>query len=456
MAKAKKLFYCTQCGNELTKWEGKCPACGVWGTIDEAPADYGKNKAGVFRGNGRFGERTPISKVNAETEVRTDTGIEELNRVLGGGIVKGSLILVGGDPGIGKSTLLLQMCRSISMQDRSVLYVSGEESLKQIKLRADRIGDFPDTLELLSDTNFDYVVSQIYDMRPEVVIIDSIQTMCREDVDSAAGSPGQIREITQSLLKIAKEEDITVFIIGHVTKEGTVAGPRMLEHMVDTVLYFEGENSSLFRILRAVKNRFGSTNEIAVFEMRQAGLAEVKNPSEHMLCGRPENEPGTVVTVVMEGTRPLMLEVQALICQTSFNMPRRTAAGIDYNRMNLLLAVMEKKMGIRLSGCDAYVNIAGGIRVSDPSIDLSMIMAIFSGFLNKPMDEKTVVFGEVGLIGEVRAVSQVSARVSEAEKLGYKKCILPAACVEQLKAGGKKFAIELIGIKNIYELKKLF
>lgn len=401
-------------------------------------------------------DRHTLSQVSTGEEKRLSTGISELDRVLGGGIVKGSLVLVGGDPGIGKSTLLLQMCREIAAAGSSVLYVSGEESLRQIKLRADRIGSFTDNLQLISETDLDSIVENIYEMRPEAVVIDSIQTMCREDIESAAGSVSQVRETTQTLLRIAKEEEISVFIIGHVTKEGTVAGPRMLEHMVDTVLYFEGDNNSLFRVLRGVKNRFGSTNEIGVFEMRQSGLKEVLNPSEHLLCGMPEDEPGTVVTAIMEGTRPILVEVQALVCQTSFNMPRRTAAGTDYNRMNLLMAVMEKRMGLRFSACDAYINVAGGMRIIDPSLDLSIVTALFSGYKNTPLQGKTIVFGEVGLTGEVRAVSQAAARVNEAQKLGYRNCIMPFASLEMLKSEGKRFDLNIIGIKNIRELNSVF
>ena len=452
--KNKNLFYCSECGNELSKWAGQCPACKKWNTIVEAPAEMKKavSSKGIVR---KKAGRHTLSQVSLEEEKRLDTGVSELNRVLGGGIVKGSLVLVGGDPGIGKSTLLLQMCREISEMGSQVLYVSGEESLRQIKLRADRIGKFNDNLMLISETDLDSIVENIYEMRPEVVIIDSIQTMCKTDIESAAGSISQVRETTQTLLRVAKEEEISVFIIGHVTKEGTVAGPRMLDHMVDTVLYFEGDNNSLFRVLRGVKNRFGSTNEIGVFEMQQSGLKEVLNPSEHLLCGMPENEPGSVVTAVMEGTRPILVEVQALVCQTSFNMPRRTAAGTDYNRMNLLMAVMEKRMGLRFSACDAYINVAGGMRIIDPSLDLSIVTALFSGYKNSPLPEKTIVFGEVGLTGEVRAVSQVAARVNEAQKLGYKNCIIPYASVEMLKSEGKKFELNIIGIKNIKELSTL-
>lgn len=449
--KNKTIFYCSECGNELSKWAGQCPACKEWNTIVEAPPDMKRSSKGN-KIEIKKSERQTLSRVSMQEEERLDTGISELNRVLGGGIVKGSLVLVGGDPGIGKSTLLLQMCKELAGKGSNVLYVSGEESLRQIKLRADRIGEFNDNLMLVSETDLENVTNHIFDMRPEIVIIDSIQTMCKSDIDSAAGSISQVRETTQTLLRIAKEEEISVFIIGHVTKEGTVAGPRMLEHMVDTVLYFEGDSNSLFRVLRGVKNRFGSTNEIGVFEMRQNGLQEVLNPSEHLLCGMPENEPGSVVTAVMEGTRPMLVEVQALVCQTNFNMPRRTAAGADYNRMNLLMAVMEKRMGVKFSSCDAYINVAGGMRIVDPSLDLSIVTALLSAYRNAPLKDKTIVFGEVGLTGEVRAVSQASARVNEAEKLGYKRCIMPYASLEIFKSEGRKFDMSIIGIKNIREL----
>lgn len=454
MAKNKTLFFCSACGNEQTKWVGQCPACREWNTFVEAPDN--KITPGKKNNSGNtMVMRQTLWDVDMEAEDRISTGINELDRVLGGGIVTGSLILVGGDPGIGKSTLLLQMCRNLTDTGHSVLYVSGEESLRQIKLRADRIGTFSDELKLLCTTDVNNVVSQIYDMMPRVVIIDSIQTMYNDSVDSQTGSVSQVRETTQTLLRIAKEQNISIFIIGHVTKEGTVAGPRMLEHMVDTVLYFEGENTSFFRILRSVKNRFGSTNEIGVFEMVKSGLKEVSNPSEHMLEGMPEGEPGSVVTCVMEGTRPIMLEVQALVCQTNFNMPRRTAAGTDYNRVNLLMAVMEKRMGIHLSGCDCYINVAGGMKINDPSLDLSIIATIMSGFSNRPLPEKTMVFGEVGLTGEVRAVSNAAARVNEAVKLGYRLLIVPKACIKQIKHERLDDEVKITGIENIRELRDI-
>ena len=392
-----------------------------------------------------------LSEVETEEELRTKTEIAEFDRVLGGGIVKGSLVLIGGDPGIGKSTLMLQVGKKLSAMKKQILYVSGEESLRQIKMRADRLGTFEGDIMLLSETNLDTIESQTEQIHPDVLMIDSIQTMYKEDVAASPGSVSQVKECTSGLLRIAKGLGVTVFIIGHVTKEGMVAGPRLLEHMVDTVLYFEGENSASYRILRAVKNRFGSTNEIGVFEMESDGLKEVVNPSDYMLKGRPQDEPGSVVSVVLEGTRPMLVEVQALVCKTNFNMPRRTAAGTDFNRMNLLMAVLEKRLGISMAFCDAYLNVAGGIRVGEPALDLAIVAALLSSYKNHALKDKTLVFGEVGLTGEVRGVSQAQQRVAEAEKLGYELCILPKANVE--KIGDKK--IRLLGISSVREFAKL-
>ncbi|MGN0165239.1 MAG: DNA repair protein RadA [Lachnospiraceae bacterium] len=451
--KNKLVFFCSECGNEFSKWVGQCPACKQWNTIVEAPAERKNNSSGLPGKDKSL--RLTISQVSTEEEKRLNTGISELNRVLGGGIVPGSLVLVGGDPGIGKSTLLLQMCRELAERNTSVLYVSGEESLRQIKLRANRIGKFNDNLLLISETDLDNILEHVYELKPSVVVIDSIQTMCKSGIGTAAGSITQVRETTQTLLRLAKEENISIFIIGHVTKEGTVAGPKMLEHMVDTVLYFEGDNTSLFRILRGVKNRFGSTNEIGVFEMHQSGLKEVSNPSEQFLCGMPENEPGSVVTAVMEGTRPILAEVQALVSKSNLNMPRRTTAGTDYNRVSLLMAVMEKRLGVELSRCDAYINLAGGMKIIDPSLDLALITALLTSYINIPLPEKTITFGEVGLTGEVRAVSQADARLNEAQKLGYKNCIIPFASYELLKSEGKQYNLNVKAIKNIKELSFL-
>ena len=375
-----------------------------------------------------------------------------MDRVLGGGIVPGSLILVGGDPGIGKSTLLLQVCRELGGDKRKILYISGEESLRQIKLRAKRMGEFSETVFLLSETNLEKIQGVLESRRPEIVIIESIQTMYSEAVGSAPGSVSQVRESTNVFMQLAKGLGITIFIVGHVTKEGTVAGPRVLEHMVDTVLYFEGDRHASYRILRAVKNRFGSTNEIGVFEMRQDGLKEVENPSEYMLEGRPENASGSVVACSMEGTRPILIEIQALVCPTNFGIPRRTAAGTDYNRVNLLMAVLEKRIGFPLSNHDAYVNIAGGIKMNEPAVDLGIVLAIVSSYKNRPLDEKTIVFGEVGLSGEVRAVNMPEQRVAEAKKLGFTTCILPEASVKMVKSIK---GIRVIGVKSVNEAIQL-
>ncbi|MCM1307876.1 MAG: DNA repair protein RadA [Butyrivibrio sp.] len=447
MAKAKNTaFFCKECGYESAKWMGQCPACHEWNTFVEEPA--GKPVKGGASLLHKSSEPVKLSEVDTAETNRYSSGFGELDRVLGGGVVAGSMVLVGGDPGIGKSTILLQVCANIAA-DRRVLYVSGEESLRQIKMRADRIGKMPDDFLLLCETNLAEIDAVIRKNMPDTVVIDSIQTMYCEASDSAPGSVSQVRESTSLLMQIAKGLGITVFIVGHVTKEGVVAGPRVLEHMVDTVLYFEGERNESYRIIRAVKNRFGATNEIGVFEMCQDGLKEVLNPSEYMLSGRPQGEAGSVVACLMEGTRPVLVEIQALVCRTNFGMPRRTAVGADYNRMNLLMAVLEKKIGMQLSSCDAYLNIAGGLKVNEPALDLGMLLAVISSFRNIPIPEKTIVFGEVGLTGEVRAVSQAKQRIAEAEKLGFEECILPHAC---LKAVGKESGIKLTGIKSVAEL----
>lgn len=447
MAKGKKsVFYCQNCGHEESKWLGQCPMCREWNTFVEERVDSGITKGTTVSARSvREAEVVPLTKVTADDDARSGTGIRELDRVLGGGIVPGSLVLVGGDPGIGKSTLLLQVCRKMA-KDNKVLYISGEESQAQIKLRANRMGDFSENLLLLCETNLPIIRGVIEKERPQLVIIDSIQTMYSEEVSSAPGSVSQVRESTNVFMQLAKGLCIPIFIVGHVTKEGTVAGPRVLEHMVDTVLYFEGDRHASYRILRAVKNRFGSTNEIGVFEMRQDGLAEVQNPSEYMLSGRPEDASGSVVACSMEGTRPILIEIQALVCQTNFGMPRRTAAGTDYNRVNLLMAVLEKRLGLSMSSCDAYVNIAGGIKMNEPAIDLGIVMALVSSYRNRPIDERTIVFGEVGLSGEVRAVSMPEQRVAEARKLGFQTCILPEVSLKMVKESG---GIRLIGVKNI-------
>lgn len=449
MPKSKKsIYFCQNCGHEESKWLGQCPACREWNTFVEEKVSGIK---GTSVKSVREAQVLPLSAISTDDHARILTDIGELDRVLGGGIVPGSLVLVGGDPGIGKSTLLLQVCRQLS-QNKSILYISGEESLAQIKLRANRMGEFQENLKLLCETSLETIKTVIENKRPQVVIIDSIQTMYSEEVTSAPGSVTQVRESTNVFMQLAKGMGISIFIVGHVTKEGTVAGPRVLEHMVDTVLYFEGDRHASYRILRAVKNRFGSTNEIGVFEMRQNGLAEVENPSEYMLSGKPENASGSVVACSMEGTRPILIEIQALVCQSNFGLPRRTAAGTDYNRVNLLMAVLEKRIGLPLSNYDAYVNIAGGIKMNEPAIDLGIVMALVSSYKNRPVDEKMLVFGEVGLSGEVRAVNMPEQRAVEAKKLGFETCVLPMvskAAVKDIKG------IKIIGVKNINDAMNL-
>ncbi len=452
MAKAKTTtFFCSECGYESAKWMGQCPVCRAWNTMVEEPAAPKTPGRGSSPESRRAAaERKPVTldEITLDEEDRIGTGFEELDRVLGSGIVKGSMVLVGGDPGIGKSTILLQVCRNLAAQQVKVLYISGEESLKQIKLRANRIGRIAGPLSFLCETNLGTIAEVIRRTGPDAVVIDSIQTMYMEEVASAPGSVSQVRESTNVLMQIAKGLGITVFIVGHVTKEGVVAGPRVLEHMVDTVLYFEGDRHASYRILRAVKNRFGSTNEVGVFEMREEGLAEVKNPSEFMLDGRPEGASGAVAACSLEGTRPILLEVQALVAKTNFGMPRRTAAGTDYNRVNLLMAVLEKRCRYELSQFDAYVNIAGGMKLSEPALDLAIVMALISSYKDRPMDAGTVVFGEVGLSGEVRAISMAEQRVHEAVKLGFTRCILPRLNLEKMKP---RTDIRLEGVSNVKE-----
>lgn len=453
-AKSKTTFFCKECGYESSKWQGQCPGCKAWDSFVEEPVVRTSTGKAVARKEIR--EPSRLSEVQFSEETRIVSGIEELDRVLGGGIVVGSLVLVGGDPGIGKSTLLLQMCHRLVQQSRKVLYVSGEESEKQIKMRAERLGVFQSDLLVMSETDLDIVAETITRVVPDVVIIDSIQTMYREEIGSAPGSVGQVRETTSTLLRLAKGMSVSIFIVGHVTKEGVVAGPRVLEHMVDTVLYFEGEGGASYRFLRGVKNRFGSTNEVGVFEMRGSGLVEVSNPSEFMLQGKPEDAPGSVVACSMEGTRPILVEVQGLVCQTNFNYPKRTAAGIDFNRVNLLLAVLEKRLGVRMNDMDAYINVAGGMRLNEPAVDMGIVLAILSSYRNQVIDGRTICFGEIGLVGEVRAVSMAEARVQEAAKLGFERCILPEVNrrqldLEQLDLKGLK----LVGISNVYELLEI-
>lgn len=452
MAKGKKtVFFCQNCGHEETKWLGQCPMCKEWNTFVEEKVIASSVSASVKTDRDIEKKIVALSQVNTDEQKSFQTGMKELDRVLGGGIVPGSLVLVGGDPGIGKSTLLLQVCQKLA-KERQVLYISGEESQAQIKLRANRMGNFSDNMKLFCETNLGTIRDVIEKKQPEFVVIDSIQTMYSEEVASAPGSVSQVRESTNVFMQLAKGLGITIFIVGHVTKEGTVAGPRVLEHMVDTVLYFEGDRHASYRILRGVKNRFGSTNEIGVFEMRQNGLVEVENPSEYMLSGKPENASGSVVACSIEGTRPLLIEIQALVCDTNFGMPRRTATGTDYNRVNLLMAVLEKRIGLHLANCDAYVNIAGGIRMNEPAIDLGIVMAIVSSYKNRPVDERMIVFGEVGLSGEVRAVNMPEQRVAEAKKLGFETCVVPEVSLDMVK--GIK-GIKIIGVKTINDAMNL-
>ena len=452
MAKGKgNVFFCQECGYESAKWLGQCPACKAWNVFVEEPAvkKISARQGGLIGGRTGAAEKR-LSEISMEKEERMLTGIRELDRVLGGGVVSGSLVLVVGDPGIGKSTLLLQVCRNLA-ETKKVYYISGEESLQQIKLRADRIGTFSDQFFLLCETNLEWIREKLEEAKPDIVVIDSIQTMMREDVSSAPGSVSQVRESTGLLMQIAKGLGISIFIVGHVTKEGVVAGPRVLEHMVDTVLYFEGDRHAAYRILRGVKNRFGSTNEIGVFEMRENGLEEVENPSEYMLNGKPQGASGSIVTCAIEGTRPILLEVQALVCKTNFGLPRRTAAGTDYNRVNLLMAVLEKRGGLRLSECDAYINIAGGLKLNEPSLDLGIVMAIISSYRDRAVEDKTIVFGEVGLAGEVRGIRMCEARVKEAFKLGFRTCVLPKVSLSNIEVPQ---GMRMVGIGSLGEVMR--
>lgn len=449
MAKSKTVFFCSQCGYETVKWLGQCPGCRQWNTLVEEKVSTGKNNK--IKKALPQQKLTGLFEVSMEEEDRMSSGIPEMDRVLGGGIVKGSLTLVGGDPGIGKSTLLLQICRNLSNTGKKVIYVSGEESLKQIKMRADRLGGFEKEVYLLCETDIQEAAQTVREKKPDMVVVDSVQTMSSDEIGSAPGSVSQVREVTSVLMQLAKMEGIAVFLVGHVTKEGVVAGPKTLEHMVDTVLYFEGDQSAVYRILRGVKNRFGSTNEIGVFEMKQKGLMEVSNPSLVMLDGRPLDASGSAVVCSMEGTRPLLIEIQALVSPTSFNMPRRTSVGIDFNRVNLLLAVLEKRAGMQLGGCDAYVNLAGGMKLGEPAIDLGIICALVSSYRNRPIHPGTMIFGEVGLTGEVRGVSYVEQRLAEAVKMGFTRCIMPKTNADSLDKSICSH-IEVAGVSNIKEV----
>ncbi len=444
--KAKTLFYCTECGNESPKWQGRCSACGAWNTVVEQPAQATKKSTGKSTVS-LVPQSLPkrIDEVEGGDELRFHTGMNELDRVLGGGAVKGSLVLLGGAPGIGKSTLMLQICGQLSRFSK-VLYVSGEESERQIKLRAERLNVNGDNLYLLAETNLEHVVEAVHQLKPDVLIADSIQTLYNGDLTTAPGSVGQVKECTMTLMQLAKGEGLTVFVIGHINKEGSIAGPKVLEHMVDCVLYFEGEQNMSHRILRAAKNRFGATNEIGVFEMQDFGLAEVPNPSEALLAGRPLDAPGTCVTCAMEGIRPVLAEVQALVVPSSFGTPRRTSNGFDYNRAMLVLAVLEKRGGLLVSNCDAYINVIGGLTLDEPAADLAMMIALASSFRDKSVPSDLVAIGEVGLTGELRSVSSLGQRLSEVRRLGFTKCIVPS------RSSGKLVVpegLELIRVDNI-------
>ncbi|HAA43695.1 MAG TPA: DNA repair protein RadA [Ruminiclostridium sp.] len=448
MSKQKSFFVCQECGYESSGWLGKCPACNQWNTfVEEAVESGSKNSRSPAPINVK---PVRINDIDIEGEERYLTGMKEMDRVLGGGIVRGSLVLVGGDPGIGKSTLLLQICDKVNVRSK-VLYISGEESIKQIKIRADRLNVKNPNLLMISETNFKVIQASCENEQPDLIIVDSIQTMFNDELSAAPGSVSQVREITAGLMRIAKSMNIAVIIVGHVTKEGAIAGPRVLEHMVDTVLYFEGERHLSYRVLRAVKNRFGSTNEIGIFEMRDIGLVEIDNPSSMMLSGRSESVPGSVVVSSLEGTRPMLIEIQALVCPTSFGMPRRMATGIDYNRITMLMAVLEKRVGMQLHSFDAYVNVVGGLKIDEPACDLGVVAAIASSFRNVPVDINTVVMGEVGLTGEVRAVNQVDKRVMEAMRIGFKNCIVPARNFKMIKQMKDLKDINIKYVENVHE-----
>ena len=447
MAKVKTKFVCNECGSESPKWMGKCPECGQWNTLVEEVEE--KEGKALPRLAGVLSRPESLSDISDNVEERLSTGSSELDRVMGGGIVNGSLVLVGGDPGIGKSTLLLQISNNIGNYGKRVLYISGEESSAQIKLRASRMDVRSGNIFLVSETNTRNIDVHVRDMKPDILIVDSIQTMYDPDITSAPGSVSQVREATLGFMKIAKQDGIATFIVGHVTKQGAIAGPRVLEHMVDTVLYFEGESHMSYRVLRAVKNRFGSTNEIGIFEMGDKGLTGVKNASEMLLSGRMKGASGSCVISAMEGTRAMLVEVQALLSHTSFGVPRRNATGVDYNRVMLLMAVLEKRVGMQLGSSDSYVNVVGGIRLNEPATDLGIIAAIASSFRDREIDEGTVIIGEVGLAGEVRAVNFMEKRVNEAAKLGFKRCIIPKNNMKRLEDNS---GIRVVGVSNVSEM----
>ena len=447
MGKAKTIFFCTNCGNESLKWMGRCPSCGAFNTMEEhieKPIAVGRAKSAPV-GMSRKAQR--LSELSTGDEIRFSTGMGELDRVLGGGAVAGSLVLVGGAPGIGKSTLLLQICTSLCA-GRSVLYVSGEESERQLKMRAVRLGVSPEELYILSETRLSDIIDSVEELKPDILIVDSIQTLYNEENESSPGSVSQVKDCTMTMMQLSKSQGITVFVVGHINKDGAIAGPKVLEHMVDCVLYFEGDPNTSYRLLRAAKNRFGSTNEIGVFEMRDSGLAEVPNPSQMLLAGRPEGAPGTCVACVMEGTRPVLAEVQALVSKTTFNVPRRTADGFDFNRAALLLAVAEKRGGMKLNVFDAYINVIGGLRLDEPGADLPVILAVASSYRDTPIADNVVAIGEVGLTGEIRSVSHMNQRLQEVSRLGFKKCIIPKGGAEKLEIPD---GLSVYRVRNIRE-----
>ena len=452
MAKGKtSVYFCQNCGFESAKWMGQCPGCKEWNTFVEEIVDRKAPTSSVKKAL-EEAKPMPLSAISSADEERVSTSMKELDRVLGGGIVKGSLVLVGGDPGIGKSTLLLQVCKNLSNKNLSVLYVSGEESLQQIKIRAERIGTFTDTLELLCETNLDIIKEVIARKKPEVVIIDSIQTMFSDMASSSPGSITQVKECAMLLINKAKSEGISVIMVGHVNKEGSIAGPKVLEHMVDAVLYFEGDRRQAYRIIRAIKNRFGSTNEIGVFEMTERGLDQIPNPSEMLLADRPKNISGNCAVCIIEGTRPIIAEIQALVSPTSFPAPRRTTNGMDYNRMCLVLAVLEKRLGLRFSASDVYMNVIGGIEIDEPSADMGAALALISSLTDKVVPDDLVAFGELGLAGECRAVSELERRVNEAARLGFTQAVIPERNAEKLHVDPN---IKLIPVKSVYEALKV-
>ncbi|MEN8904934.1 MAG: DNA repair protein RadA [Clostridiales bacterium] len=448
MAKKKVLYTCQECGYETSGWLGRCPSCNKWNTFVEEFIE--KESIRSRKDNTQVITPVNLNDIEMNSEIRYKSEIREIDRVLGGGLVKGSLVLIGGDPGVGKSTLILQLCDKLS-QNVDVLYVSGEESIQQIKIRADRLSVNTNSIKLVGETNFISIKDFIIKNKPKIVIIDSIQTMFNEDISSAPGSVSQVREITNKLVNIAKKLSISIIIIGHVTKDGSIAGPRVLEHMVDTVLYFEGERHSSYRIVRAVKNRYGSTNEIGIFEMKDNGLVEILNPSVIMLAERQKDVSGSVVVSSMEGTRPVLVEIQALVCPTNFGMPRRMATGVDYNRITLLIAVLEKRMGMQLGNFDAYINVVGGLKIDEPACDLGIICSIASSFRDKFIDIDTVFIGEVGLTGEVRAVSQIEKRIIESERIGFKRCVIPYYNMKSLEKFKNKSKIKIIPVHNVSE-----